>query len=121
MNEIQVSKEEATATTIGQEFAQRYQHSDHSLKDKIFSVSVGEYVPNPTHDKRFKLWPELFRHCRAWVEAHKEGPYVEYKTEADMMSYGMMRLGQVQKARVQPSWMACIRRLRELQKGAVTR
>ncbi len=115
MNEIQVSEEEVKLT-IGQHFALASQTSAHSLEDKFYAVSAGEYIYNPKHDNRFKLWAELFRHCREWVAAHKEGPYVEYKTEADMMSYGMMRLGQVQKARVQPSWMACIRRLRELQK-----
>jgi hypothetical protein len=118
MNAKKVSKEAwAEASTIGQHFDLAYQLSSHSLEDKIYTVSAGEYIYAPKWDNKYKHWPALFRFCREWVEAHREGPYVEYKTEADLMSWGMHQLAKLQSVAAPPPWMRTIRTLRELQKA----
>jgi hypothetical protein len=100
--------------TIREHFAWASQSSTHSLEEKLLAVSAMEYQFNPKYDKAFKYWPQLFRHCRDWVKEHGAGPYVEYKTEADIMNWGMNRLRTNEHARVLPSWMATIKRLRAL-------
>lgn len=112
MNE---GKEVEEVMTIGQYFAQRYQTSDHTLEEMLASVSLDEYKYAARKDERFFLyWKQLFRHCRAWVDEHAEGPYVEYKTEADVMNAGKDRLWVVEKQRVPQSWMRVIFTLKEL-------
>jgi hypothetical protein len=126
--------------TIGQHFAELRKHSFLSfsdgskplragrpdplkakdkalLEDSLYRVSMGEYTYNPKYDDRYQHWPALFRHCRAWETAHADGPYVEYKTEADCMTWGMQRLGTINKVAAPIPWLAAIKRLRAAQKA----
>jgi hypothetical protein len=137
-----IKESEVSTYTIGQHFDTLRQHSfqadggnplgtgrpqtpdrskDASLKptleDSLYRVSLGEYVYTPKYDDRYQHWPALFRYCKEWVAAHRDGPYVEYKTEADCMSWGMQRLGALDKRAAPIPWTATIKRLRALQKA----
>ncbi len=107
------SKQVSFEPTISEHFQHMHAHSSHSLEDKLFAVSMGEYRYSPRFDNQYRHWPALFRFCWEWVLAHAEGNYVEWKTEADCMNWGMNRLG-AQNIKAPPGWMRAIRTLRGL-------
>jgi hypothetical protein len=87
------------------------------LGDALYRVSGGEYTYNEKYDDRYQHWPALFRYCREWEKTYAEGPYVEFKTEADCMSWAMHKLGTIDKAAAPIPWLAAIQRLRVAQKA----
>jgi hypothetical protein len=122
MKGMNASKE--AVLTIGQHFTELRTHSFQSvgeeqdlLADSLYRVSLGEYQYAPARDRKYPYWRQLFRLCRAWVGEHSDGPYVEYKTEADCMSWGMSRLRAEFRLTAPIPWTAVIKRLRELQKA----
>ena len=138
MNEA-MKESEVYTPTIGQHFDELRKHSFQAggnplglspqtpakskakptawLQDSLFRVSMGEYEYTPKYDDKYPHWPALFRYCKEWVAAHSDGPYVEYKTEADCMSWGMHRLGTIDKHAAPIPWTAAIKRLRAMQKA----
>jgi hypothetical protein len=137
MNAMNESQDVIFAPTIGQHFDMLRQHSFQAgcnplglspqtpskakaktlLEDSLYRVSMGEYEYTPKYDDKYQHWPALFRYCREWVATHHDGPYVEYKTEADVMSWGMHRLGTIDKHAAPIPWTAAIKRLRAMQKA----
>jgi hypothetical protein len=87
------------------------------LGDALYRVSGGEYTYNEKYDDNYPYWPALFRYCREWEDAHRDGPYVDFKTEADCMSWAMHRLGTIDKRAAPIPWTAAIKRLRTMQRA----
>lgn len=85
------------------------------IEAALFAVTLDEYRYFPPIDDRYPFWLQLFAHCRTWADKFRAAEYVPYKTEADIMSYAMMQLREVEGHRVPPPWMRTIRALRDLQ------
>jgi len=102
----------STSMTIGQHFDFMASQSDRSLESRLYLLSNGEYEPNLPYEKRYPHWPELFRFCWGWVQAHRDGPYREWQTEADMMDWGMKRLADG-RIKAPGAWLSVIKRLRK--------
>jgi hypothetical protein len=114
MQESNVGIESMSAETIGQHFALLAQTATHSLEDRLYSVSNGEYEYRRQYDDKFKFWGKLFKYCHDWAHEFRAAPYRPFQTEADCMNRGMNRLMKNEGVRCPPPWMATIRKLREL-------
>jgi|SRR5208283_168765 len=118
MKAMKAGKEAGYAPTIGQHFDMLRQTSEHTLEDSLYTVSMGEYEPNLPYERKYPHWKLLFRFCRDWIDEHRDGDYVECKTEADVMEAGMKRLaketGNGRPLKAPGAWLAVIKRLREL-------
>jgi len=90
---------EPKAETILEAFAKirdevnSYRNDCERLDCAIEGLTHGQYQGSPGWDKRHtQTWRQIFALCRAWAEAHADGPYIEFKTESDWLDYAAKKL-----------------------------